>query len=33
MKDAVAVKDSGEAILHCSIGGYHIAVWSTAMEN
>ena len=28
-----AVEDSEEANLHCSIRGYHIAVWSTAMEN
>ena len=33
MKDAVAVKDSSEATLHCSIRGCHIAIWSTAMEN
>ena len=29
----MAVKDSDEATQYCSIRGYHIALWSTAVEN
>ena len=32
-EDTVAVENSEEVTLHCSIRGYHIAIWSTAMEN
>ena len=32
-EDAMGVEDSEEATVHCSIRGYHIAIWSTAMEN
>ena len=27
----MAVKDSEEATLHCTIGGYHLVIWSTTM--
>ena len=28
VEDTVAVEESKEVILHCSIRGYHITVWS-----
>ena len=31
--NTMAIKDSEEATLHCSIRGYHMAIWSAAMEN
>ena len=33
VEDAITVEDSEETTLHCSIRGYHIAAWSTTMEN
>ena len=33
VEDTMAVKESKEVTLHCSIRAYHITIWSTTMEN
>ena len=32
VEGAMVVKDNEEATLHCSIIGYHLAIWSAVME-